>query len=299
MLEARAKKTTRLLLASALLGPMVSAEEPSWLPPMFVRAARPATPASSLAEDALTGAYGQPEWTGSRRFATTRAYLQQDPWEIGAEQWWRSRKNGDEWSHRMQEELSLGLPHRFQLDLYYDWTLDDHEADFEDVALELRWAFADWGVIPFNPTLYFEYKWVDDDRGGNVVEPKILFSDSFGNGWHWATNFVWEKELTDGQAEEWAVTAALSRSIIDRRLSLGVEATYKWETGLGSRDNPERKFNIGPSLQWRPTPCTHVDVVGIAGLTADAPDLEGWLVLGWDFGPGGEQKGFTPVTRRQ
>lgn len=43
---------------------------------------------------------------------------QQDRWEFGVEQWWRSRKNGSEWSH------------------------EDHESDFEDVAAEVRWAFA-------------------------------------------------------------------------------------------------------------------------------------------------------------
>lgn len=73
--------------------------------------------------------------------------------------------------------------------------------------------------------------------------------------------------------------------------------TYKWETAIGSRDNPEKKFNIGPSIQWRPTECTHVDIVGLAGLTHDSPDFEGWLVLGWDIG-GGESH-FKPVTRRQ
>jgi hypothetical protein len=290
---------TRIALLAACMVPFaLHAEEPAVInPPLTVRG-QASTSASGLAEDDTSGgAYGQPEWLGARRFATTRAYIQQNPWEFGVEQWWRSRKNGDDWSHKFQEEIELGLPYRFQLDFYYDWTYEDSHSDFEDVAAEVRWAFADWGKIPLNPTLYFEYKWVDAENGGNVVEPKLLLAEDFGCGWHWAANFVWEKELTDSKAEEWAFTQAISKSIIDSKLSVGIEMTYKWETAEGSRDNPEKKFNIGPSIQWRPTECTHVDLVGLAGLTNDSPDFEGWLVLGWDFGSG--ESHFKPVTRRQ
>ncbi|BCU78000.1 transporter [Luteolibacter sp. LG18] len=289
---------TQLIAAAACL-PMLCSAESELLSNMFVFGKRQPQGGSGMAEEA-PGAYDQPEWLGSRRFATTRAYIQQDPWEVGVEQWWRSRSDGGEWSHLFQEELEIGLPYRFQLDVYADWTLEDGDTDYKDTAVELRWALANWGKIPLNPTLYFEYKWVDADRGGNVVEPKILLSEDFGCGWHWAMNFVWEKELTDSQSEEWAVTQAISKTLIDSKLSVGLEMTYKWETSIGSRDNPESQFNIGPSIQWRPTTNSHVDVVTLFGTTEDGPDFEGWLVLGWDFGSGThEDKAFAPVTRRQ
>jgi hypothetical protein len=286
-------------LAVVALPLVVAAAEPNILSPLTVQGRTEGATESTLTEDAPDGVYGQPDWLGSRRFATTRAYIQQDPWEIGVEHWWRSRKNGDDWTHLMQEEIEIGLPFRFQLDAYYDWVIEDGDEDYKDTALEVRWALADWGKIPLNPTLYFEYKFTDPDHGGDVIEPKLLLAEDFGCGWHWAANFVWEKELTDEQAEEWAFTQAISKSLIDSKLSIGLEMTYKWETAIGSRDNPERKFNIGPSIQWRPTPCTHVDVVALAGLTHDSPDFEGWLVLGWDFGGEGHSEGFAPVTRRQ
>lgn len=291
-------KKPALFAAAALLPLLGQAAESDALSNLFVFGARPSD-GSALDEEA-PGAYGQPEWLGARRFATTRAYIQQDPWEIGVEQWWRSRRDGGNWSHLFQEEIELGLPYRFQLDLYYDWTLENHHAEYEDTAIELRWAFADWGKIPLNPTLYLEYKFVDPDRGGDVLEPKLLLAEDFGCGWHWAMNFVWEKERTDSQSEEWAVTQAISKTIIDSKLSVGLEMTYKWETAIGSRDNPEKQFNIGPSVQWRPTPESHIDVVTLFGTTKDGPDFEGWLVLGWDFGSGTKSdKSFAPVTRRQ
>lgn len=277
-----------------------AAEQPKVLTPLTVEGRTAgANTDGTLMEDVPDGVYGQPDWLGSRRFATTRAYIQQDPWEVGVEQWWRSRKNGGEWSHLFQEEVEIGLPFRFQLDAYYDWVLDeDKHSSYKDTAFELRWALADWGKIPLNPTLYFEYKLTDPDHGGDVIEPKILLSEDFGQGWHWAANFVWEKELTDEQGEEWAFTQAISKSLCDSKFSVGVEMTYKWETAIGSRAEPARQFNIGPSIQWRPTLNTHIDVVALAGLTHDSEDFEGWLVMGWDFGGEGPSH-YEPVTRRQ
>ena len=83
-------------------------------------------------------------------------YIQKDPWEIGFEQWWRVRdKRDDTVEHKSQEEIEIGLPYRMQLDIYLDWFADgDSRARYSDVAFELRWALADWGKIPLNPTLY-------------------------------------------------------------------------------------------------------------------------------------------------
>jgi len=255
-----------------------------------------------LQEEAPTGAYGQPDWLSNRRFATTRAYIQQDPWEVGVEQWWRSRDDGGHWSHLFQEEVEIGLPGRFQFDLYYDWSVENHNAEYQDTAVELRWALADWDKIFLNPTIYLEYKFVDPKQGGDIFEPKLLLSEEFGHGWHWAMNFIWEKELTGKENEEWAVTQAISKTIIDSKLSIGVEMNYKWETTNGHRDNPESQFNIGPSIQWRPTPDSHIDVVALPGLTEDGPDFEGWLVMGFDFGAGTSKTkdhSFAPVSSRQ
>jgi hypothetical protein len=254
-----------------------------------------------LQEETTKGAYGQPEWLGDRRFATVRAYIQQDPWEVGVEQWWRSRSDGGNWSHLLQEEVEIGLPGRFQLDLYYDWVIQDHRADYSDTAIELRWALADWDVIPLNPTLYLEYKFVDPQHGGDIIEPKLLLSEEFGHGWHWAMNFVWERERTDSKNEEWAITQGISKTLIDRKLSLGVEMNFKYETAIGTRDDPEREFNIGPSIQWLPTSNSHIDIVALSGLTHDGPDFEGWLVMGFDFGSGvtGKNHDFAPISARQ
>ncbi len=122
-----------------------------------------------LQEERPVGETGRPEWTSARRFSTTRVYLQQDPWEVGVGAWWRYRNKRDNSSiSRLTGEIEIGLPYRFQLDFYYDMAVDgDSRSRTEDFAAEVRYALADWGKIPLNPTLYAEYKWVAE--GADVV----------------------------------------------------------------------------------------------------------------------------------
>lgn len=274
---------------SALTSILSAADQP--LPPVTIRGET--TKPGQLQEEVPAGAWGQPEWVQSRRFATTRVHIQRSPGEVSLEQWWRGRVNDGKWSHRFQEEIEFGLPGRIQIDLYQDWTVEDNKADYLDVAAEIRWGLADWGVIPLNPALYLEYKWTDDDRGGDVIEPKLLLGDELWPGVHYGLNFVYERELSgDEQAEEWQITQGISWTVIDQKLSLGAEMKYVNETTKESRGDPEHKVLLGPSIQWRPTHNTHLDVVALAGLTEESPDLEAWIVFGvdFDFGKGSKSR---------
>jgi hypothetical protein len=264
-------------------------EAPAKLPEIVV---------SPLQEERPVGAYDQPEWTTHRRFATTRVFLQQTPGDFGFEQWWRGRfkRNGQADVHRLQEELEIGLPHRLQLDLYETWTItQDGPTKQDSVAAELRWALADWGRIPMNPTLYGEWKFMN--TGSDVYELKLLLGDELGHGWHWGINGVWEQEIEDAEATEYALSAALSRTLLDERLSLGLESQTKLESEEGSRGEPEKTFLLGPSLQWRPSARTHLDVVPLFGLNEEAPHVESYMIFGVDFGgPKKARKAKAPVS---
>ena len=250
--------------------------------------------------DANTGAYNQPGWVQRRPFATTRVHIQRNPGEVGIEHWVRARESDGEWKFRMQEEIEFGLPGRIQLDFYYDWTIEESEADHLDFAGEVRWAPADWGVLPLNPAFYLEYKVTDPSRGGDVIEPKLLLGDDFGKGWHWGMNLIYERELSGEKAQEIAVTNALSKTI-NEAFSLGVEMAVKGETVDGARGEPEYKVIIGPQIQWRPVDNMFVNFVTLAGCTEDSPDFEGWFVVGYNFGSTVGQstgKRFSPLSGR-
>lgn len=252
-----------------------------------------------LDEEAYIGETKRPEWTSRRRFGTTRVYIQYEPWEVGVEQWWRVRSYYDQNPrHLFMEELAIGLPNRMQLDLYYDWAHEGGRTRNKDFAVELRWALADWDVIPLNPTLYAEYKATDGAYGSDVWEAKILLGDEITPRLHWAFNAVYEREISRGRANEFALTQGLSYTIIDQTLSAGVEMQYKYENEQGGRQDGERKFQIGPSLQFNPSRNTWINLVALFGCTRESPSVEGFIVVGHSFGKvaGGGQTLSRPVS---
>ncbi len=249
----------------------------------------------ALAEEAPVGVTGRPEWTNARRFPGTRVYLQQDPWEVGVGSWWRVKNHRDgTLSHRLLEEVEIGLPYRMQLDLYNDIEGDERgRFHYQSFNVELRWALADWGVLWGNPTLYGEYKFADHDRGSDVYEFKVLFGDQLTNRLHWGVNFVWEAETGGDREQELQVTGGLSYTLVDQRLSVGVEFLYDRATSKGERGDASNSFNIGPSIQYRVTDHLHVDASCMFGTNQDSDRQIGFLVIGYDFGgPAGHSKGF-------
>lgn len=286
------------ILCGLVLGTAANSFGQDDAPPVVAEVTATEEAASGGAAIDGLGAYNQPEWVQNRRFATTRVHIQRDPWEAAYEEWWRGRMTDGTWKHRFQEELEIGLPGRIQLDLYHTWVVEKDDAAHHDISFEVRYGLADWGVIPLNPALYFEYKWVDPDQGGDVIEPKILLGDEF-DGWNYGLNLVYERELGGESTEEWQITQGLSHDLNDA-ISLGIEAKYVHETVAGNRGNPEHKVLLGPSLQFRPADRIHLDVVALAGLTDDSPDLETWVIFGWDFGGGsGGKKVRAPVSGRR
>lgn len=247
---------------------------------------------SVIQEEKKDGVYNEPEWVGHRRFSTTRVYIQKDPGEIGIEEWYRLRTfDSGRVTQRFQQEVEIGLPYRMQLDIYEKLIHDNEDPEGwmqDEFAVELRYAFADWGVIPGNPTLYEEYAFVDS--GPDVLESKLLFGDDY-EGWHWGLNLIWEQELWGSRSTEWGVAFGVSRTLIDSKLSVGIEG--KWTHPEGGED----EYLLGPSIQWLPTPNTHIDLVVMAGLNDASPETESYLIFGFDFGGDAPKgKGYKPTT---
>ncbi len=270
---------------------------PSWmagargqdLPPVVVKA-----PPTS--EEDPVGENGQPEWTTRRRFARSRVYVL-PPWQVETELWSRTKMNADEGPDRvLQGEVEVGLPHRFQLDLYQN--LEGEPGDRihdRGPQVEGRWALADWGKIPWNPALYGEYMW--NRLGAGKYEAKLLVGDTVGPRWHAAGNLLFEQETSGATATELGLTAAASRSLVDRKLAVGVEVTVSRLSESGSRARPTWEAAVGPSLQWRFHPRAHLDIVPMFGLNRRSTGLDLFIVLGWDFG-GGDEGRLVPTSTK-
>jgi hypothetical protein len=242
-------------------------------------------------ESTLVGENRQPEWTTRRRFPTTRVYVQQPPGAWGLSQWWRmDDSRGVDPRHRFRTELEYGLARRTQLDLYLDTQRTrDGNWIYHDTAVEIRYALADWGKLPLNPTLYYEWQFVEEEHGPDKHEIKALFGDAV-NDWHYGVNLVYEQEVGEARETEYQISQAVGYSVSDRLLSIGEESKYAIVSEEGARGEASHEFSIGPSIQLRTSKDTHVDIVALFGATDDAPDIETFVVFGCAFGeetPGG------------
>lgn len=237
-----------------------------------------------LREEDLIGHYRQPRWTARRRFGETRVYVIPEG-DVEFEYWLvpKLRRNGEETEIEQQFEVELGLPRRFQLDLYAVVHKEGNTGTLalDETKLEVRWAMADWGRLWGNPTFYLE--WVAIDSAPDHVEGKLLLGDQLAPGLHWGANLVFEHEMGGEQTNAYELTVGLSHTVRDEKLSIGAETKLAWEDVKADRGNYARELLLGPSLQIRPLPQAHLDIIMLAGLNDDAPRAKGVFILGWEF----------------
>jgi hypothetical protein len=252
----------------------------SWeLAPTVVTAKR----SSPLREEDRVGPYEQPRWTARRLFPSTRIYVI-PPGQFQFEYWTRvmTPREGKT-TVETQYEVEIGLPNRFQLDLYAvnEKTGSEGELDWSEQKFEVRYALADWGVIPLNPTLYVE--WVEKSASPDVVEAKLLLGDEIASSWHWGSNLVFEHEVSGERANEYELTLGVAHTLQDEKLSLGGELKAALSDTSEDRGDYEKSLEIGPSLQYRPVPAMHIDFAPLVGIGSDSRAADIFLVLGWEF----------------
>jgi hypothetical protein len=248
------------------------------LPAVTVVGEKPA----DLKEEEHVGSYGQPRWTATRRFTSTRVYVVPEN-KVEFEYWLRPTFNKDGSTEtRSLYELEFGLPHRFQLDLYLR---TDAEGDRGDMLLgeqiEVRYAFADWGKLPGNPTVYLEYVMLEDRP--DVFEPKLLLGGEIAPKWHWGSNLVAEIELGGARSHEYQLTGAVSYTVVDEKFSVGAEAQLFLTDVAGDRGNFETAVLVGPSFQFRPLAQMTINFLPMVGVTDESPDGRIYLNIGWEF----------------
>jgi hypothetical protein len=239
---------------------------------------------SEYQEEDRIGPYEQPRWTATRRFPTTRVYVVPEG-KMEAEWWMRTtfpKKDGPA-EVRYLWELEMGLPYRFQVDLYLGMDAEGSQGsfDFTRQQIEVRWALADWGKIWGNPTAYVEY--INKVDESDAAEFKVLLGEELAPGWHWGVNGVFERELHDSLTNEWQFTAGVSKTITDMKFSAGLELQAIWEDTVHTRGHYEDTLFLGPSVQWHPQGSSTINLAVLKGIGSDSPDWRTFLNLGWEF----------------
>ena len=237
-----------------------------------------------LRQDSPVGPYNQPEWTTQRAFGTSRVYVR-PPGSIEFNQFWTPEWKDGHVEHSFREEVEIGLPYRLQLDLYQNWGIEEGDTVYRGSSVELRYALANWGEIPLNPTLYGE--WNFNDAAPDKWEQKLLLGQTFGKRWNWAGNLTYEQETGGEREQQVALSSALTYALIDQTLNAGIEMLWEHKTTKDSRGDPEIEFLIGPSINVRPTRHSFITVAPLFGTTDDSPDAEIFVIAGFNFRFGG------------
>lgn len=207
------------------------------------------------------------------------------------------KKTGKPTETRMRQEFAFGFDDRFQLDIYLNTvhkvkagnSYEDTEFGFRGWSAEIRWAFADWGVIPGNPTLYFEYLLFNG--APNKIEPKLLLGGELTSRWHWGVNIVYEREVAGKlqRDEETKFNFALSYTMHDEKFSIGPSLETSTETERFTEPDgtpvaeTTTEWLFGPSIQWRLSKRATLDVEPLFGLTDESKSMKTFIVFSWSL----------------
>ena len=296
------KRIGALFIAGVLSGDVfpAKADQPATnLPPVVVQGLRPS--------QALVGPYDQPQWTARGRFSSdTEVYvLPPNTFFVDLDYTGTVPRHGGETQNLCTQEFEMGLPHRFQIAYENNCTWQEKHSQVTQQTLEGRYALADWGEIPLNPTLFGEYLFgVGKDYGDedaedipDAIEGRLLFGEQFAKKYQWALNLFHEFETSGERERETGFSQALSYAIRDEYLKVGVEMQFIRETEEGERDDPEHELDIGPNFTVKPSERTRFDIATLFGVTDDSPALGIYAVFSIAFGQGEEKgEGAAPVS---
>jgi len=218
------------------------------------------------------------------------------------------------------QEIEMGLPYRFNVAAEAQFERFNDGGGARSVSLEARWALADWNKIPLNPTIFAEYKFgvgtirheeVPPPPGGgeeeesgppkvpDAYEVRLLLAQDFFERVEWAMNWFFEKENTGDRGREWGFSQAAMMPVLlpNERLKVGIEMEYRNLTVKDTRGDPLHSFTIGPTVAWKPTAQTRLDISPLFGCTAGAPVADVFVAFSWLFG-GERAEAEAPVSTR-
>src|SRR4029453_18315074 len=273
----------------------------------------------------VPSAYGAPPGLSRSRFSnTTQAYVL-PPWAFFFGELFEGQgfRHGPP-DYLFTQEIEMGLPHRFGVAAEAQLERFNGGGGAQTVSLEARWALADWNKIPLNPTLFAEYKFVvgtirheevppppgggeeeeEEEEGGppkvpDAYEFRLLLAQEFFGRVEWAMNWFFEKENTGDRGREWGFSQAAMTPVLlpNERLKVGLEMEYKNVTTKDIRGDPLNSFVLGPTVAWKPTAQTRLDISPLFGCTHDSPVADVFVAFSWLFG-GERAEAEAPVSSR-
>src|SRR5438093_4652091 len=271
----------------------------------------------------VPSAYGAPPTFSRSRFSSTVNAYVLPPWSFFFGELYEGQgfRHGPP-DHLFTQEIEMGLPYRFNVAAEAGFERFNGGGGAQTVSLEARWALADWNKIPLNPTVFAEYKFgvgtirheeVPPPPGGgeeeeeesgppkvpDAYEVRLLLAQDFFERVEWAMNWFFEKENTGDRGREWGFSQAAMMPVLlpNERLKVGIEMLYKNVTTKDTRGDAVNSFVIGPSVAWKPTTQTRLDISPLFGCTHDSPVADVFVAFSWLFA-GERAEAEAPVSSR-
>jgi hypothetical protein len=282
-------------------------------------------PSIVVTGEEVPSAYGAPPGLSRSRFSNvTQAYVL-PPWSFFFGELFEGQgfRHGPP-DYLFTQEIEMGLPYRFNVAAESQFERFNGGGGAQTVSLEARWALADWNKIPLNPTLFAEYKFgvgtirheevppppgegggeEEEEEGGppkvpDAYEVRLLLAQEFFGRVEWAMNWFFEKENTGDRGREWGFSQAAMTPVLlpNERLKIGIEMEYKNVTTKDTRGDALNSFVIGPTVAWKPTASTRLDISPLFGCTHDSPVADVFVAFSWLFG-GERAEAEAPVSSR-
>jgi len=276
-----------------------------------------------VSSEGIPSAYGAPPGISRSRFSNlTTAYVL-PPWTF----FFGEIYEGDAFrhgppDHLFTQEVEMGLPYRFGVAAETEFERFDGGGGPSSASIEMRYALADWNKIPLNPTLFAEFKFGtgpirheegmppagaggEEEENGppqkpDAYEVRLLLAQDFGEKLEWAMNWFLENEIEGDRGREWgfAQSALMPVLLPEERLKVGVEMQYRNFTMKDTRGDPQNSFVVGPTVAWKPSRNTRIDISPLFGCTNDSPHVQVFGVFSWLLGPPGEHEAEAPVSTR-
>jgi hypothetical protein len=265
----------------------------------------------------LFGPYNQPRWSARGRFSADTDVYVLPPFSFYLDfDYHGTFPRVGKSDHLFTQEFELGLPYRFQLAFELNEELQNGRSQISLATIEGRWAPANWGKIPLNPTLLIEYaigigkqyqvqpgKNAEQEAGdepiGDAVrqqtmkgipdayEVRLLLGQEIGKYLEFASNIFFDQDLWADREREIGFSTAISFAIRGEALKVGfLETSYRNVSQPGARSKAQNIFELGPSFTVKPSPHTRIDLAPLFGATSDSPHLDLFVIFSVDFGTG-------------
>jgi hypothetical protein len=273
----------------------------------------------------VPSAYGAPPGFSRSRFSNAVNAYVLPPWAFFFGELFEGQgfRHGPP-DYLFAQEIEMGLPYRFNVAAEAEFERFNGGGGAQTVSLEARWALADWNKIPLNPTIFAEYKFgvgtirheevpppageggeeEEEEEGGppkvpDAYEVRLLLAQDFGEHVEWAMNWFFEKENTGDRGREWGFSQAAMVPVLlpNERLKVGIEMLYKNVTTKDTRGDAVNSFVLGPTVAWKPTASTRLDISPLFGCTDDSPVADVFVAFTWLFG-GERGEAEAPVSTR-